>query len=167
MQQAKGIEDDAKEWEHPRGSAPAVARMIAVTHLTETGGYDCSIDSSREVHIPSQSIIDGCHLHWTGLGVDYIDENGAIAAFDPAVHENGTDALLLRTDLLERYLSEHNLELCWAVTGEKQTAGTIGQPHGWLRLQGAYVYRDGGPIGKLIAELQPFAEINTWAVRLE
>ncbi len=160
LQQAKEVEDDVKEWEHPHGSASAVARMIAVTHLTETGGYDCSIDSSREVYLPSQSIIDGCHLYWTGIGADYADEYGAIAAFDPAVHENGPNALLLRTDLLERYLSENNLELCWAVTSEKQTTGTVGQPHGWLRLQGAYVYRDGRPIGKLIAELQPLPGIN-------
>ncbi len=160
-QQAKEVEDDVKEWEYPHGSAPAVARMIAVTHLTETGGYDCSIDNSREVYLPSQSIIDGCRLHWTGVGADYADENGAIAAFDPAVHENGPNALLLRTDLLERYLSEHNLELCWAVTGEKQTTGTVGQPHGWLRLQGAYVYRDGRPIGRLIAKPQPLPGIDT------
>ena len=161
LQQMKEMEDDAKGWEHPYGSIPAVARMIAVTHLTEAGGYDCSIDDSREVHLPNQSIIDGCRLHWTGVGADYADENGAIAAFDPTVHENGPNALLLRTDLLELYLSEHNLELCWAVIGEKQTTGTVGQPYGWLRLQGAYVYREGRPIGKWVAEPRPLPGIDT------
>ena len=90
----------------------------------------------------------GCRLTWTGVGADYVDASSEMAAFDPSAHQPGPNALLLRLDLLERYLSEHNLEMCWAVTGEKQSTGTFGQPYGWLQFQGAYVLRNGNPIGK-------------------
>ena len=69
-------------------------------------------------------------------------------AFDPSAHEPGPNALLLRLDLLETYLSENDLELCWAVTGEKQSMGTTGQPYGWLQFHGAYVLRGGKPEGR-------------------
>ena len=87
-------------------------------------------------------------LTWTGVGADYVDASSKMAAFDPSAHHLGPNALLLRLDLLERYLSEHDLEMCWAVTGEKQSVGTFGQPYGWLQFQGAYALRNGNPVGK-------------------
>ena len=87
-------------------------------------------------------------MTWTGIAADHVDDRTKIAAFDPSAHEPGPGALLLRSDLLDHYLIEHELDLCWAIIGEKQTIGTTGQPYGWLKFQGAYVYRDGTAIGQ-------------------
>ena len=120
-------------------------------HCSTAGGeYDCSADEDAisTLYLPSHLVVLGCRLTWTGVGADYVDASSVMAAFDPSAHQPGPNALLLRLDLLERYLSEHNLEMCWAVTGEKQSTGTFGQPYGWLQFQGAYVLRNGNPIGK-------------------
>ena len=138
------------EWCHPPGSQSTTAYGLAAHCSTAGSEYDCSVDEDAisTLYIPSHLVVGGCRLTWTGDGADYVDASSRIAAFDPSAREPGPNALLLRLDLLERYLSEHNLEMCWAVTGEKQSVGTFGQPYGWLQFQGAYVLRDGNPVGK-------------------
>ena len=80
-----------------------------------------------------------------------MDTESRTAAFDPSTHEPGPVALLIRSDILQKYLSDHDLELCWAITGEKQTIGSVGQLYGWLELRGVFVYRDGTPDGRTSA----------------
>ena len=140
----------AIEWCFPTGSDPASAYRVAASCSSTANGYDCSTDEDvgPSYYLPSYSIIRDCTLSWTGIAADYVDERTKIAALDPSAHGPGPSALLLRSDILDRYLIEHKLELCWAIIGEKQTIGTTGQPYGWLKFQGAYVYRDGTTIGK-------------------
>ena len=138
------------EWCFPTGSDPASAHRVAASCSTSANGYDCSTDEDvgLSYYLPSYSIVRDCNLSWTGIAADHVDERTKIAAFDPSAHEPGPGALLLRSDILDRYLIEHELDLCWVIIGEKQTIGTTGQPYGWLKFQGAYVYRDGTAIGK-------------------
>ena len=70
-----------------------------------------------------------------------------LACFDPSAHDRGPEALLFRSDILGRYLADRNLELCWAVGGEKQIIGNSVEQHGRLRFQGGYVYRNGEAVG--------------------
>ena len=138
------------EWCHPPGSESAMAYGLAAHCSTAGSEYDCSADEDAisTLHLPSHLVVRGCRLTWTGVGADYVDVSSKMAAFDPSAHQLGPNALLLRLDLLEGYLSEYDLEMCWAVTGEKQSTGTFGQPYGWLKFQGAYVLRNGNPVGK-------------------
>ena len=155
--QSEGNDPDLREWCHPSGSSPATAEIVVATHSIDGGGYDCSVDdgSGITVYLPTQAIINGCELRWTGSKGDYIDKNSVRAAFDPSAHEGGPNALLLSIAVLEKYLSDHDLELCWAVTGEKQILGTFGQPYGLLKMQGAYGYRNGKLVGKHNSEYIP------------
>ena len=138
------------EWCFPTGSDPTSAHRVAASCSTTANGYDCSTDEDvgPSYYLPSYSIVRDCNMTWTGIAADHVDDRTKIAAFDPSAHEPGPGALLLRSDLLGHYLIEHELDLCWAIIGEKQTIGTTGQPYGWLKFQGAYVYRDGTAIGQ-------------------
>ena len=138
------------EWCHPPGSDSTMAYCLAAHCSTSGGEYDCSADEDAisTLYLPSHLVVRGCRLTWTGVGADYVDASSKMAAFDPSAQQQGPNALLLRLDLLERYLSERDLEMCWAVTGEKQSTGTFGQPYGWLKFRGAYVLRNGNPVGK-------------------
>ena len=139
-----------REWCYPPGSEPNIAYTLTATHSTSGSEYDCSAhdDTSGAFYLPDHRFVLGCRLHWTGHAADYSDSCRELAAYDPSAHEDGPSALLIRADIFEKYLSENGLELCWVVTGEKQTMGTTGQPYGWLQFHGAYVYRDGQPVGK-------------------
>ena len=117
------------EWCYPPGSDSTMAYGLAAHCSTAGSEYDCSADEDAisTLYLPSHLVVGGCRLTWTGVGADYVDASSKMAAFDPSAHEPGSNALLLRLDLLERYLSEHDFEMCWAVTGEKQSTGTFGQ----------------------------------------
>ena len=74
-----------------------------------------------------------------------------MAAFDPNVHEKGPTALLLRKDILEKYLLENGLELFWVVLGEKQIVGGGDRMkfHGRLKMSGGYSYTGNRPLGSV------------------
>lgn len=105
-------------------------------------------DETRTLYLPTQAIIKDCRLSWTGTDARYVDPNGTLSAYNPSECETDASALLIRADILEEYADSRNLVLCWAIIGEKQTLGTLGQPYGWLSMQGAYALRDGKPIGE-------------------
>ena len=137
------------EWHFPNDANPSKAQDLVVVGSTGYREYDCSIEESdiMSLYLPSVPIVEGCNLRWEPDSANYIDERGAIGAFDPSLHESGPNALLIRADLLDHYIKIRNLELCWSVIGEKQTMGTHGQPYGWLKMFGGYVSRNGKPVG--------------------
>jgi hypothetical protein len=72
--------------------------------LREASGFDCSIDESYTLRLPTSELVAGLRLGWSGNGADYLDAAGQLAAFDPTTHTNGPNALLLREDLLKEFL---------------------------------------------------------------
>ena len=152
-QQAKEQGEEPRQWCFPPESDPRPAQLPVATHSTSGNGYDCSAEVDPvEVCLPDRVITEGCELTWSGEGADYVDTGSRLAAYDPSTHEPGPSALLIRSDVLENYLSDHDLELCWAVIGEKQTIGSVGQPYGWLDVRGAFTYRNERPDGESRAE---------------
>lgn len=148
--QGKEDEQNSNEWQYPKVGTTPEAQALVATCLTGSSEYDCSVDEKGGIrlYLPSPSIIEGCQLRWNGDKADFLDLNDTVAALDPSAHETGRNALLIRTDTLQRYMDANELDLCWAVIGEKQTIGTTGQPYGWLNIFGAYVYQDGKLVGK-------------------
>ena len=145
------------EWCFPPGTETKLASMVTDSGATTASGHDCSVDrnDAATFYLPSHTLARDCKLYWTGFGGDYVDGGSKTAAFDPSSHEPGPGALLIRSDILESYLSDQNLDLCWAIIGEKQSVGTFGHPHGWLSFQAAYVYRNGGTVGRHNAKYHP------------
>lgn len=148
--QGEEDEQNPNEWQYPKGGTTPEAQALVATCLTGSSEYDCSVDDKGGIrlYLPSPSITQGCHLRWSGDKADFLDSNDEVAALDPSAHETGPNALLIRADTLERYMEANGLDLCWAVIGEKQTIGTMGQPYGWLHISGAYVYQNGEVTGK-------------------
>ena len=149
-QEEVGYREYDEEWRYPPDSDPVAAYPITVTAATAVSDYDCSVerDEAMTLYLPAHAIIKDCGLSWTGTGSNYSDPDNNLAAYNPSEYETGASALLIRADILEEYAASRNLVLCWTIIGEKQTVGTLGQPYGWLDMQGAYALRDGEPIGK-------------------
>jgi len=142
----------AEQWTNPGNGCPISVRIGSFEYVKESGGFDCSINESYALHLPIYELVDRLGLQWTGRSADYIERNGSVAAFDPTAYEEGPTALLLREDLLKRYLSIEGLALCWTALGEKRVlgGGFGGKYHGALRMSGAYALRDSGPEGFLV-----------------
>jgi hypothetical protein len=82
-------------------------------------GYDCSIEESIGVHLPSKWIADGMGLRWKGKEGRFYDAAGRLIAFDPSVSSIGPSTLLINRERLLSYLNGRGYTMLWAVTGEK------------------------------------------------
>ena len=146
---------DFEDWVKPTSrdgkECPVSIQRACLRYLSESGGIDCSVEDSFILSLPHQEFINYLGLRWSCDGADYVDATGELAAFDPTAHENGPTALLMRKDLLERYLVEKSLTLCWVVLGEKWVVGGDASEkyHGRLKMSGAYRHTENGPVGFL------------------
>jgi len=140
-----------ERWTQPNHGCPGKVRAIAFEYLREASGFDCSVDESYTLRLPASELVTGLGLRWSGNGADYLDAADQLAAFDPTAHADGPSALLLREDLLKEFLAREKLALCWAVLGEKRVlgAGLMPAHHASLRMSGAYMLGDRGPVGFL------------------
>ena len=134
---------------HNQEECPATVQLASFRYLAESSGFDCSVEDSFSLCLPQSEFIKRLGLQWSGYGANYVDETGALAAFDPNVNEKGPTALLLRKDLLEKYLLEKGLALYWVVLGEKQVVGGSDRTkfQGRLKMSGGYRYAGNCPLG--------------------
>ncbi len=134
------------DWTSPEQGCPALVLPATLHYSAEFGGYDCSVDDSYTLRLPDQRFIKHLGLDWFGNGVDLVDGEGNLAAFDPTTLQNGPSSFLVREDVLRQYLSDEGLGLCWTVLGEKRIFGGRMVPEeyqGAMKISGAYSYNDG------------------------
>ena len=138
------------DWVNPNQNCPVSIRPATFNYNASAPGFDCSLDDSYTMYLPHPEFVNRLELKWSGKGSDYLDPKGRRVAFDPTAHKDGPTSLLLREDLLRKYLSNEGLALCWTILGEKRViGGSRHSYHGALRISGAYKYTDQGPKGFL------------------
>jgi hypothetical protein len=135
----------------PNHGCPVKVRTAAFEYLREASGFDCSVDETYTLRLPTSELVTGLGLQWSGNGADYLDIAGQLAAFDPTAHAEGPSAGLIRDDLLREFLAREGLSICWAVRGEKRVLGAGFDPghHASLRMSGAYLLDGKGLVGFL------------------
>ena len=103
-------------------TSPASVILTASEYLSEAAGYDCSVHDSHSFLVPAPVLLEGMGLRWFGGGTEFYDRDGQLGAFasDPTKSEA---SLLVREDLLRRFLEQERLALVWAVIGEKEVFG--------------------------------------------
>ena len=143
------LEDE--DWMRPKPregdgeECPVLIQPASFAILSESGGFDCSIEEGYSLHLPHQDFIGRLGLRWSGNGADFLDKSGELAAFDPTVHDDGPSALLLRKESLNGYLKANGLAFCWTIIGEKWGIGgdSRTEHRGYATISGAYSYLDG------------------------
>lgn len=143
------------DWQKPSHGCPVQVKPIAFEYIRESGGFDCSVDESYTLRLPAGELVAGLELRWSGRGADYLDANGQLAAIDPTAYTSGASSLLIREDLLQRFLARKEWAVCWAVLGEKRALGAGLDPRHYVSMQmsGAYVLDRKGPTGFLKCKL--------------
>jgi hypothetical protein len=114
-------------------------------YMQERGGYDCSINETINVHLPSKWIADKMALRWNGVEGHFFNEKGDLIAFDPSVRTRGPAALLMNQYQFLTFLNENGYDILWTILGEKNMIGG-GMSHkewkGRLELSGAFRIRE-------------------------
>lgn len=157
-------------WTQPGHGCPGKVRPAAFEYLREATTFDCSVDESYALRLPATDLVTGLGLRWSGSGADYLDPAGQLGAFDPTANADGPSALLIREDLLKKFLAHAKLAICWAILGEKRVLGAGFKYYASLRMSGAYMLGNKGPVGFLKCMLddskteQPRSPLTTLAV---
>ncbi len=148
--QRQHLRDHAEGWILPGHACPSELRNTTFRYLREAGTFDCSVDETYTLRLPSAQLVTGLGLRWSGNRADWLDAAGQLTAFDPTAHQDGPRALLLREDSLREFLKREKLTACWTVLGEKYVIQPGANPtKESLRLSGAYILGENGLTGFL------------------
>jgi len=120
---------------------PAKILVTDDQYLSSGSSKDCSTDETISVKLPAKFIVDEMNLVQQYIDGRFFDKEGDLVAFDPNVFDlNMPRYVLMRKDKLCDFLKRKGYAIFWVLVGEKNMmgGGTIGQPLGWLEVDGVY-----------------------------
>lgn len=142
------------DWREP---GDGIRDLITVKHLVpfakyewEEGSKDYSINSSLFFHMPAKDLIEDMGLTRPSGCWGVWKYNNQPAFIDPSLEEYGPSYALMRTEILQKWLKENDMEIVWLIGGEKQMfASRAERFFGRLVYSGIFKYEDGKPTGTL------------------
>jgi len=131
--------------------------QIVVEHLIpfakyewEDGGNDYSLNSSLYFHMPAKELIEEMDLARPSGQWGRWEQKEQPVFFDPSLEEYGPSYALMRTDKLQKWLADNDMEIVWLVGGEKQMCSSDASHFfGRLVFSGVFKYEDGSPVGSI------------------
>lgn len=137
-------------WIQPEHDCPINMLVAASRYAPGCNGFDCSQEENVTLKLPAIDIVKDLGLKWNGNAADYVDSSENLAALDPTKDPEDPACLLIREDLMREYLAQNDLSICWIINGEKRVYGAhYSMEHPPLRIMGAYVLDEKGPVGFL------------------
>lgn len=129
----------------------AVKRFIPFAKYEwEDGGYDSSLNSSLYFHMPAKELIQDMGLVRPPGQWGNWEHKGKLAFFDPSLEEYGPSYALMRTEILQKWLEDNDMEIVWLIGGEKQMFSSGADKFfGRLVYSGLFKYEDGKPVGSI------------------
>lgn len=82
---------------------------------------DSSFDDSISMLIPNECLYNGLCLHYSKEDGVWVNEYDEIIVLDNSVYSNGHRALLVRKDVLQKYLNQNNKCIFWPILNERMT----------------------------------------------
>lgn len=151
--------DFSSEWcdeVWPDNDVPCPFLQTSAEYLCEHNTYDCSLDSSVRISIPSRWLAEKLSLTPAGRYADFVDPSGEAVTFDPSTRESGKSVLLIRQDSLVDLLARENLAIVWTLLGEKNyyTPDYSKRNYGRLTLLGIYSTTAGDIAGSYRTEFE-------------
>ncbi|HEY9167376.1 MAG TPA: ATP-binding protein [Candidatus Kryptonia bacterium] len=120
--------------------------MVTTENFLWGEEYDCSKDEAIRFMMLNKPVFNGMNLRLGSFEGEVVDRSRRIMAFDPSVRTRSISCLLVRKREFFDYLKKNNLEVFWAMLGEKQVyregAHNV-QPKVYVEMSGLY-YFDGG-----------------------
>lgn len=110
--------------------------------------YDATKESTISRSVPCAEMVNDLKLKQLFSDGFFYDDNGKLAVFDTNLTQ-GTNCLVVRKDLLDRFLCENGLELIWLVDCEKEIHTSDIRVEQWSKWEAVYLYEEDGINGQL------------------
>jgi hypothetical protein len=119
---------------------PKRIQLTSEVYAWEGRDYDCSIEDTIFIQLPTQPLAERLQLTWNGQEGELFAPGGQLTMFDPSVTSEGPSVLLVRLESLVAFLKANHYGLVWVIRGEKNVLGAGMGPKTWagrLEISGA------------------------------
>ncbi|RXE57729.1 AVAST type 2 anti-phage system protein Avs2 [Acetivibrio mesophilus] len=139
------VRDENEIWvENHRKELPCKVMVTAINYLCEEGVYDCSLDESIRITLPTREIAEKMGVKWNGKDYKYYNNEGKVIFQDPSVDNEAPNSLLVRKEEFLKFLDDNGYDVIWTLLGEKNIIHSHNQNEiGWLEISGVYRYING------------------------
>lgn len=120
---------------------PAKILVTDDQYLSSDSLIDCSTSKAISVKLPAKFLVDEMKLTQNYVDGRFFNKNNELVAFYPPVFdEKAPSCVLIKKDKLVNFFRVKKYNMVWTLLGEKNIIGGsgIGQPIGWLEIDGAY-----------------------------
>lgn len=126
--------------------------MSAATSLNVSFQYDATAfdreGTGYSVTCLSPDVTEKLNLRQGNTDGFFYDPNGRLAVIDTDQYGAHT-GIVIRKKLLDKYLKENQMSLFWVIYGENQIFAESHMTQQWSEWEGALLYKDGKPLGRL------------------
>lgn len=113
--------------------------LHASTCLLWEEEYDASKEETISWNVPCAELIEELHLQQLEPDGFYFDSNGSLAAFDVNLTQN-RDCIVVRKDLLDKFLALKGMELIWIMEGGKEVHASDRSVFTWSKWESLFAY---------------------------
>jgi hypothetical protein len=110
------------EWIDQIGGKKIPGKILVTSnrYMKSSSSLDCSINNTMHIYLPERLIVKKMSLSQKYIDGRFFDKENELVAFDPSVFDNSMpECLLVRKDMLVRFLRENNYSIIWTIVGEK------------------------------------------------
>lgn len=139
------IRNEQEIWvENYRKELPCKVMVPVIDYLHEEGVYDCSLEESIRITLPTREIAEKMELKWNGKDYKYYSNEGKVIFQDPSVDNEAPNSLLVRKEDFLKFLDQNGYDVIWTLLGEKNIIHSHNRNEiGRLEISGVYRYIDG------------------------
>ncbi len=137
---------------HEKGDYEQVIGEVMVT--TESHNWESGADHREQpsYFAPREFMYDKMQLQYSKDIGEWLDTAGEVVCFDPSANQEDSPCLLIKKDVLLKFLDENNLKIFWTCLGEKQIFGDTYDRikySQWLEVSGIFTLSTNGVGGIL------------------
>lgn len=131
--------------------------ISASVYMVREEEFDESKKETLSWYAPCAEIIDDLKLGYGECDEAFYDENGMLAAFDTSVTK-GKMGIVVRQDLLDKFLAERGLRLVWFGQAAKEIHGLDSRIQRFNDWRGLWLYENDAATGRMyiISEFNGF-----------
>lgn len=130
--------------------------MLTAESLNWEEEYDYSKEFPIQLLKPSAFIFKKMKLAYGRKEGEFVNEIGEVICLDPSVFNKSKSYFLIKKKPFLKFLEENELEIFWAISGEKLIIGAESGDYvnfrkdfrGWLRMKEIYWFEDGKISGR-------------------
>ena len=113
--------------------------LHASTNLLWEEEYDASKKDPISWSVPCAEVIEKLHLRLRGPDGFYFDCDGKLAAYDVKLTQN-RNCVVIRKDLLDKFLDLNGMKLIWIMEGEKEIHGANWSTLAYSKWESLFTY---------------------------